>query len=65
MKESDFSDYEASLCSVYPGPPDYPLMSTSEVMWLPCPFRQARYIRMTVYKTGMISVGEIEVFGFL
>ena len=66
MDESSLNDdYDGSLCSVYPGPPEMPPIRDDDTVWFPCPLKQGRYFKMlSITQSGNIDVCEIELFGY-
>ena len=66
MDESTLdSDYDGSLCSVYPGPLVMSPMTLADVVWFPCPLKQGRYFKMISFTdSGLLDVTEIEIFGY-
>lgn len=63
--EDDLSLYDESLCSVYPGAPDYPAMTSNEKAWLPCPLKRARFFKLVVISTSAtLNVAELELYGY-
>ena len=62
--EADLTD-EHNLCSVYPGPPEAPVMINDDVVWFPCPLKKGRYFKIISYtSTGHLTVREVEMFGY-
>ena len=63
LSESDtVDDYEGSLCSVYDGTEP---MQNHDVVWFPCPFKQAQYFKfVSITSSGHLDVCEIELYGY-
>ena len=59
------SDYNRSLCLVYPGPPEMSPMNLADVEWFPCPLKQGRQFKMISFtNSGLLDAAEIEIFGY-
>lgn len=65
---ADLTTYnEACVCSIYLGPPTHPSLVNADVVWFPCPFKKARYVKFLMIfpvSSGILGVTEIELFGY-